>query len=244
MMSSERLIVALDLPNVDSAESLVSELGNCVSFYKVGLSLIPIGGFSLVEKLKKQGKKVFLDLKLFDIASTVENSVKNLSNLDVDFLTVHGDPHVIRAAVKGKQSNKLKVLAITFLTNVDRLDLDNALVQSGDLCDLVVERARKAFIEGADGVIASANESLRIRSLQESEGKLIVTPGIRRVKDSARDDQKRVCSPRMAIQNGSDFIVIGRPIHQSAHPKETVFEMLSEIESVNFKTRLSFTGKV
>ena len=244
MMSNERLIVALDLPNVDLAESLVYQLGNCVSFYKIGLSLIPIGGFSLVEKLKKQGKKVFLDLKLFDIASTVENSVKNLADLDVDFLTVHGDPHVIRAAVKGRRDNKLKVLAITFLTNVDRLDLDNALVQSGDLTDLVVERAKKAFIEGADGVIASAHESLRIRSLKESEGKLIVTPGIRRSKDSDKDDQKRVCSPRVAIQNGSDFIVIGRPIHQSPHPKETVFEMLTEIENLEFKPKLSFAGKV
>ncbi|MEE2773805.1 MAG: orotidine-5'-phosphate decarboxylase [Pseudomonadota bacterium] len=239
MEPPKRLIVALDLPDVTLAENLVSELGEFVSFYKIGLSLIPIGGFSLIKKLKKDGKKVFLDLKLFDIASTVENTVKNLSHLGIDFLTVHGDPYVIRAALKGKQDCNLKILAVTFLTNVDRVDLDSALIQSGKLDDLVVKRAQKAFTEGADGVIASANECLKIRSLKESYGKLIVTPGIRRVSSLENDDQKRVCTPEAAISNGSDFIVMGRPIHQSPKPREKVVEILREIERIKDNPKLS-----
>ena len=214
---NERLIVALDLPTTESAERLVSDLGDSINFYKIGVALIPIGGLKLAESLKLAGKKIFLDLKLFDIGNTIENTVNNLKFLNVDFLTVHGDPHVVRSAAAARGSSNMKILAVTILTSLDRSDLSDSLIMKGTIPEIVVRRAKNAFLAGADGVIASPNEVTKIRALKEAKGKLIVTPGIR-LFGTPVNDQKRTSDPFMAIKNGSDFIVVGRPIYSSKTP--------------------------
>ena len=227
----DRLIVALDLPNTNLAEKLVLDLGNSVSFYKVGLALIPIGGLSLIESLKLTGKRVFLDLKLFDIGNTIENAVHNLKFLDVDFLTVHGDPQVVQSACKARGTSNMKILAVTLLTSLDRNDLTNSLIIKGKISDLVVKRAQNALQAGADGVIASPNEAKKIRALKEAKGKLIVTPGIRFL-DTKMNDQKRTSDPLTAFKNGSDFIVVGRPIHSSKDP-------LAEVKRIKMALKIN-----
>ena len=219
--NSKKLIVALDLPTTEQAENLVEQLGNSVSFYKIGLALIPIGGFTLAQELKKLGKKVFLDLKLFDIGHTISNTIRNLNYLDIDFLTVHGDPQVVSSAVKANENPNMQILAVTLLTSLNRKDLSDSLIKDGNLADLVVERAKNAFLSGANGVIASPNEALRIRNLKQSEKKIIVTPGIRLAHDT-KHDQKRISDPATAFKNGSDYIVVGRPILKSENPLEQI----------------------
>ena len=219
--NSEKLIVALDLPTTEQAENLVEQLGNSVSFYKIGLALIPIGGFTLAQELKKLGKKVFLDLKLFDIGHTISNTIRNLNYLDIDFLTVHGDPQVVSSAVRANENPNMQILAVTLLTSLNRKDLNDSLIKDGNLTDLVVERAKNAFLSGANGVIASPNEALRIRNLKQSEKKIIVTPGIRLAHDT-KHDQKRISDPATAFKNGSDYIVVGRPILKSENPLEQI----------------------
>ena len=215
--NDERLIVALDLPTTKLAKKLSLDLGNSISIYKIGLALVPVGGFKLAESLKQAGKKVFLDLKLFDIGNTIENTVKNLRFLDVDFLTVHGDPQVVRSASQARGNSNMKILAVTLLTSLDRQDLTDSLIISGSISDLVARRAKNAFLAGADGVIASPNEVKKIRALKEAAGKLIVTPGIRFIGGPV-DDQKRTSDPLVAFENGADFIVVGRPIYLSKNP--------------------------
>lgn len=215
--NSEKLIVALDLPSKKQALKLVQKLGDTVSFYKIGLALIPIGGFALAKELKQSGKKVFLDLKLFDIGHTIQNTVRSLDYLNIDFLTVHGDPQVVRAATKANENPSLKILAVTLLTSLDRKDLDDSLIRDGSIENLVVERAKNALIAGADGVISSPQEICKIKELKESRGKLIVTPGIR-LSNDLHNDQKRISLPETAFKNGSDYIVVGRPILNSKNP--------------------------
>ena len=227
--NDERLIVALDLPTTKLAERLFLDLGNSISIYKIGLALIPVGGFKLVESLKQSGKKVFLDLKLFDIGNTIENTVKNLRFLNIDFLTVHGDPQVVRSASKARGNSNMKILAVTLLTSLDRQDLTDSLMINGSLSDLVVKRAQNAFLAGADGVIASPNEVKKIRALKEAAGKLIVTPGIR-FTGAPMDDQKRTSDPLVAFENGADFIVVGRPIYSSKNP-------LSEVKKIHLASK-------
>lgn len=214
---NERLIVALDLPSIKMAEKLVLDLDDSISFYKIGLALTSIGGLKLAENLKLAGKLVFLDLKLFDIGNTIENTINNLKFLNIDFLTVHGDPHIVRSAIKARGGSNMKILAVTILTSLDRQDLTDSLITDGTVSDLVVRRAKNAFSSGADGVIASPNEVEKIRSLREADGKLIVTPGIR-LLGTPTDDQKRTSDPLTAFKNGSDFIVVGRPIYSSKAP--------------------------
>ena len=219
--NSKKLIVALDLPTTEQAENLVERLGNSVSFYKIGLALIPIGGFTLARELKKLGKKVFLDLKLFDIGHTISNTIRNLNYLDIDFLTVHGDPQVVSSAVEANENPNMQILAVTLLTSLNRKDLSDSLIKDGNLNDLVVERAKNAFLSGANGVIASPNEALRIRNLKQSEKKIIVTPDIRLTHET-KNDQKRISDPATAFKNGSDYIVVGRPILKSENPLEQI----------------------
>ena len=221
LLNKEKLIVALDLPTNSQAEDFVEKLGDEGSFYKIGLALMPIGGFELAQKLKRLGKKVFLDLKLFDIGNTIENTIKSLSYLDVNFLTVHGDPQIVYAASRAKDNPNLKILAVTLLTNLDRKDLDDSLIKDGKITDLVVERAKKALQWGADGIIASPKEAKKIKGLRESKEKVIVTPGIR-LRQGSYNDQKRVTDPGTAFRNGSDYIVVGRPILSSQNPVEEV----------------------
>lgn len=231
-MSDDRLIVALDVPNALQGLAMAERLGDSVSFYKIGLGMLTGGGLALANELKQDhGKRIFLDMKLFDIGNTVENAVRGLAQFDLDFLTVHGDPHVVRAAKEGASGKDLKILAVTILTSLNRDDLDASLLKEGDVQDLVVERAAKALEAGADGVIASPQEAALIRALPQAEGRLIVTPGVRPA-GAALGDQKRVATPANAILDGADHIVVGRPIYQAEDPKAAAEAVLAELNSL------------
>ena len=231
-MSDDRLIVALDVPNVLMGMELAEKLSNAVSFYKIGLGMLTGGGLALANELKQEhGKRIFLDMKFFDIGATVEKAVRGVAQFDLDFLTVHGDPHVVRAAKEGASGKDMKILAVTILTSLDRADLDAGLIKAGDVKDLVLERAAKAFEAGADGVIASPQEAALIRALPEAEGRLIVTPGVRPA-GAALGDQKRVATPAQALTDGADHIVVGRPIWAAADPRAAAEAILAEIASV------------
>mgnify|MGYP006222743401 FL=1 len=185
------------------------------------------GGLGLANELKQEhGKRIFLDMKLFDIGATVENAVRGLAQFDLDFLTVHGDPNVVRAAKEGASGKDLKILAVTILTSLDRNDLDANLIKPGEMQDLVTERAGLALAAGADGVIASPQEAGRIRALPEAKGRLIVTPGVRPTGSDA-GDQKRIATPAKAITNGADHIVVGRPIWQAPDPTQATQTILA-----------------
>ena len=165
-MSDDRLIVALDVPNIIAGMDVVNKLGATVSFYKIGLGMLTGGGLALADELKQEhNKRIFLDLKLFDIGATVEAAVKSIAKYELDFLTVHGDPNVVKAAKEGAADSNLKILAVTILTSLDREDLNANMYKPGNISDLVVERADRAFQAGADGVIASPLESKRIRAV-------------------------------------------------------------------------------
>ncbi len=231
-MSDDRLIVALDVPNIVAGLDLASRLGSSVSFYKIGLGMLTGGGLALANELKHEhGKRIFLDMKFFDIGATVEAAVRGIAQYDLDFLTVHGDPHVVAAAKQGAAGSNLKILAVTILTSLDRADLDRSMYKPGDVQDLVVERAGRAFEAGADGVIASPQESGLIRALPESNGCLIVTPGVRPA-GADTGDQKRITTPAQAIMNGSDHIVVGRPIWKAADPRAAADAIVREMQSV------------
>lgn len=228
-MSDDRLIVALDVANAVQGLDLAKRLGEAVSFYKIGLGMLTGGGLALANALKQEhGKRIFLDLKLFDIGATIEAAVRGLAQFDLDFLTVQGDPHVVRAAKQGSAGKDMKILAVTILTSLDRRDLDDGLIKPGDLPDLVLERAALAFGAGADGVIASPQEAAMIRALPQAAGRLIVTPGVRPA-GAAMDDQKRVATPAEAIAGGADHIVVGRPIWQAADPRGAAQAIVSSL---------------
>ena len=227
-MPDDRLIVALDLPDAVRARELVGLLGDSVTFYKVGLGLLAGGGLDLARELKEQGRRVFLDLKFFDISATVEAAVRGIAGLGIDFLTVHGDPQVVAAAARGRGDAPLRILAVTILTSLDRADLDDMLIAPGDLAKLTVERARRAFGAGADGVIASPWEAAAIRTLPGAQGRLIVTPGVRPT-GSAAGDQKRTATPAEAIRAGADHIVVGRPINAAPDPAAAARAILATL---------------
>jgi orotidine-5'-phosphate decarboxylase len=228
-MPDDRLIVALDLPDALSGLALADVLGDSVSFYKIGLGMLTGGGLALARELKdERGKRIFLDMKLFDIGATVEAAVRGLARFDLDFLTVHGDPQVVRAAVAGASGSVTKILAVTILTSLDRADLDESMIRAGDLAEVTTERAARALAAGAHGVIASPREAARIRALPEAAGKLIVTPGVR-PEGAARGDQKRVETPAAALRAGADHIVVGRPIWQADDPRAAAQTILDSL---------------
>lgn len=229
--ADDRLIVALDVPDALAGLDLVSRLGGRVTFYKIGLGMLTGGGLALARELKDDhGKRIFLDLKLFDIGATVEAAVRGLARFDLDFLTVHGDPQVVRAAKEGASGSGMRILAVTVLTSLDRSDLDAALIRTGEVPDIVAERARRAFDAGADGVIASPQEVARIRALPGAEGRLIVTPGVR-PQGAAPGDQKRVATPAEAIAAGADHIVVGRPVWAAPDPAAAADAILAELSA-------------
>ena len=234
-MANDRLIVAMDVPNVLAGLDLARTLGDRVSFYKIGLGMLTGGGLALANELKQEhGKRIFLDMKFFDIGATVEAAVRGVAQFDLDFLTVHGDPHVVRAARDGAGASDLKILAVTVLTSLDRADMDAGLIRAGDLPGIVTERAARAFEAGAHGVICSPQEAALIRALPEAEGRLIVTPGVRPV-GSDMGDQKRVMTPAQAIRDGADHVVVGRPIWKSPDPRAAAEAILAEINSPQAK---------
>ena len=225
----DRLIVALDVPNVVQGLDLVLQLGDAVSFYKIGLGMLTGGGLALANELKQeQGKRVFLDMKLFDIGATIEAAVRGIAAYGLDFLTVQGDPQVVRAAMEGKRGGPTQILAVTVLTSLDRADLDQNMIRPGDLSEITLERAARAFEAGADGVITSPNEAAAIRALPQAAGKLIVTPGVRPL-GSAKGDQKRVATPAEAIGAGANHIVVGRPVWAAQDPVAAARAIVAEL---------------
>jgi len=229
LAADDRLIVALDVPDALSGLALAETLGDAVGFYKIGLGMLTGGGLALANELKQEhGKRIFLDMKLFDIGATVEAAVRGLAQFDLDFLTVHGDPQVVRAAREGAAGSGLKILAVTILTSLDRADLDACLIRDGAIPDIVADRAARALEAGADGVIASPMEAAAIRALPQATGRLIVTPGVRPAGADA-GDQKRIATPAAAIENGADHIVVGRPVWQAPDPRAAAQAILDTL---------------
>jgi orotidine-5'-phosphate decarboxylase len=223
----ERLIVALDVPDIAAARALVQRLGDAAVFYKLGLELFMAPGFfEFLDELRAQRKKVFVDLKFFDIPETVARAVRSLAERGADFCTVHGNQAIMEAAAWAK-AGSLRVLAVTALTSLDRGDLDD-LGFKCDVGELVLSRARRALAAGCDGVVSSGLEVARLR--KEIGAKLVcVTPGIRPVDNRSESDQKRVMTPAAAMQAGADYIVVGRPIRDAADPKAAAEAIQHEI---------------
>jgi len=224
----DRLIFALDVPSMGDAEHLIESLGDAVSFYKVGLELFTAGdGPGLVRRLKKAGKQVFVDLKLFDVPATVGRAVARLAALEADFITVHCNQSMMEAAAAAKGASR--VLAVTALTSLDEGDLRDLGFEC-DVPTLVASRACRALEAGLDGVVASGREAAMLRE-QIDRRLLVVTPGIRPVANRPEDDQKRVLSPAQAISAGADYLVVGRPIRDAVDPRAAAEAIVKEIET-------------
>jgi orotidine-5'-phosphate decarboxylase len=223
----ERLIFALDVPDLAGAKQLVTKLGDQVWFYKIGLELATSPHyFELLRWLIDNGKRVFTDLKLYDIPATVAAAVRQLRDSGASFLTVHGDRAIMEAAAKEKGA-ELRVLAVTVLTSIAESDLKDMGVTTG-VAELVELRARLALASGCDGVIASGLEAARLRAALGPRA-LIVTPGIRPASSAGGDDQRRVVTPSQAYTNGADYIVVGRPIRGAPRPREAAERIQAEI---------------
>jgi orotidine-5'-phosphate decarboxylase len=225
---NDRLIVALDVPTVAAARDLVRRIGPAVSFYKIGLQLQYAGGIDLARELKDAGKKIFLDAKLFDIDQTVSGATANIARLGVDFLTVHAHTPTLRAAVTGRGTSDLRLLAVTVLTSMGPADMAE-LGTRYSLEEMVLRRAQAAIDSGCDGVIASGNEARKLRTLA-GDRLLIVTPGIRSAGVAA-DDQQRATTPRNAIAAGADYLVVGRQILRSPDPGAEAEAILHEVDA-------------
>jgi len=223
----ERLIFALDVPTTEEARSLVEELGDSVQFYKIGLELFMAGGYyELIEWLRERDKKVFVDLKFFDVPETVGSAVRQLKGRGVSFATVHGgNDATLKAAVREK--NGVKILAVTVLTSLNQDDI-NDLGFKADVEEIVLSRARRAMEAGCDGVISSGLEAPRLRE-GCGERFIIVTPGIRPVENRPVDDQKRTVDVNEAFNNGADYIVVGRPIKNAPDRKRAAEEIQNTI---------------
>ena len=225
---NQRLIVALDVPDADAARTLVEELGNVVEFYKIGLELSASGGyFELLDWLINRDKRVFADLKFYDVPATVAAAVRQISGRGASFLTVHGDKSIMEAAVSEK--SRLQILAVTVLTSMDSKDLRQMGIEL-DVQSLVLERAKLAMAAGCDGVIASGLEAASLRETL-GLGPVIVTPGIRPASKRSRDDQKRIVTPSQAFENGASYIVVGRPIRNAPNPRQIAETIQAEIAS-------------
>jgi orotidine-5'-phosphate decarboxylase len=226
MTADPRLIVPLDVPTVAEARALVERLGDAVSFYKVGLELFASGGMDLARELKAAGKQVFLDWKLHDIGTTVQRAAAALADSGADFLTVHGEPQVMAAAVRGKGASGLKILAVTVLTSLT----DEDLIEMGfteTTSELVQRRIHHAVATGCDGVIASPHEAALARKIG-GPGFLVVTPGVRPAW-AAKNDQARAATPADALRAGASHIVCGRPITAANDPREAALRVAAEM---------------
>ena len=222
----DRLIVALDVATVAEAEALVGRIGDAATFYKIGYRLAYAGGLALVPRLAAAGLKVFLDLKLHDIGNTVEEGVRALADLGPTFLTVHAYPQTMRAAVRGRGTGGLQILAVTVLTSYDEADAREA-GYALPVADLVAQRARQADEAGIDGIVCSAVEAVSVRGVV-GPSRLIVTPGIRPA-GSGLSDQKRVMTPVEARRAGIDHVVVGRPITGAADPRAVAQAIVAEM---------------
>jgi orotidine-5'-phosphate decarboxylase len=226
----DRLIVALDLPGVAEAETLIARLGDSVSFYKIGYQLGYAGGLPLAQQLAKSGKKVFLDLKLHDIGNTVARGVESIAKLGATFLTVHAYPQTMHAAVDARAGSNLRILAVTVLTSYDDADLA-AAGYDFTVPELVAERAAQARDIGVDGLVCSAEEAANIRGIVGG-GMVLVTPGIRPAGADA-GDQKRIMTPSAAIKAGANYLVVGRPVVAASDPKAAADAIVAEIAAAS-----------
>lgn len=228
-MINDRLIVALDLEDASAARRLVDELGNAVSFYKIGLWLLfQPDTPGLLDDLVGSGRRVFLDCKMYDIGETVRHGVASVARRGAHFLTVHGDPGILQAAVAGAAGSGLGILAVSVLTSLDDAAL-RAMGYTMDARDLARLRVRAAAAAGCAGVIASpADHPDALREASGNERLLVVTPGIRMPDDPA-DDQRRTGTPADAIAQGADFIVVGRPITRAAAPRDRALEIIDDM---------------
>lgn len=228
--TAERLIFALDVDNEQKAKELVTKLDDTISFYKLGLEFFMSGSYySMLDWLLEKDKKIFVDLKFFDVPQTVASAVRQLKNKGATFATVHGNDSILKAAAAEK-GETLKILAVTVLTSLDRGDLDDLGFQC-DVKQLVLSRAKRAFQLGCDGVISSGLEAKDLRD-NLAENFLIVTPGIRPVENKVVDDQKRTVDVEEAFINGADYIVVGRPIREATDPylaAKNIQERISKI---------------
>lgn len=227
ILADDRLIVALDLPDALAGLALAERIGDACSFYKIGLGMLSGGGLALANELKDEhGKRVFLDLKLFDIGATVEAAVRGLARFGMDFLTVHGDPNVVAAAKQA--AGEMRILAVTVLTSLEEADLAAMQIRPGTVAEIVTERAARALAAGADGVICSPHEAALVRALPEAAGRLIVTPGVRPA-GAAAGDQKRIATPARAVADGADHVVVGRPVWKADDPRAAALAIRAEI---------------
>ena len=222
--ASDRLIVALDVPTISAAKELVTVLDDAVVFYKVGLELFMSGGaFELVTWLRERDKKVFVDLKFFDVPATVGRAVSQLNGLGITFATIHGNDAIMQAAAAAAED--VEILAVTVLTSLDRGDLSDLGFEC-DVSELVVSRARRAVVHGCAGVVASGQEAALLRR-ELGNTLLVVVPGIRPVDN--QDDQKRTVSAEQALRDGADYLVVGRPIRDANDPKAAAEQIQEEI---------------
>ncbi len=227
ILTRERLIVALDVPSVERAREMVDSLDDAAWFYKIGLELFMGGGFfGLLDWIAGQDKKVFVDLKFFDIPQTVARAVARLDGRGVTFATIHGNDGIMRAAARAK--GDVGLLAVTALTSLDRGDLDD-LGFDCDIDELVLSRARRAIELGCDGVVASGREAQKLRE-NLGDGFMVVTPGIRPVDND--DDQKRAVTLPEAFRNGADYIVVGRPVRDAENPRKAAQQMQAQIHDM------------
>lgn len=226
--SRERLIVALDVPSAAKAETMVTQLGDSVRFYKIGYQLAFAGGLPFAKELIAAGKQVFLDLKLHDIGNTVAKGVESVAQLGATFLTVHAYPQTMKAAIEGRRGSKLRILAVTVLTSYDDADLAAAGYEM-DVKELASARAAQARDIGVDGLVCSAEEVTALRDIAGA-GMVLVTPGIRPAGGDA-GDQKRIVTPARAIKAGADYLVVGRPVVETADPRSAADAIVAEIDA-------------
>lgn len=231
MSARERLIVGLDVPTVKEAETIVTQIGDDVLFYKIGYQLLFAGGLEFAKELAEGGKKIFLDMKLLDIDNTVAHGVENIARMGMSMLTLHAYPKAMRAAVKAAEGSGLCLLGVTVLTSMDDADLTEAGYQ-GDARSLVLRRAEQAREAGMGGIVCSAEESRAVRDILGPD-MAVVTPGIRPA-GAEKGDQKRVMTPYDAIQAGSSHLVVGRPIIKAEDPKAAARAILDEMLRASF----------
>lgn len=229
LKADTRLIVALDEPDLASARALVTALGDSVSFYKVGLTLLAQGGLALCEELTAAGKSVFQDWKLHDIGAQVEGAAKAVSAGACDILTVHAEPQVMKAAVKGRIGDRTKIIGVTVLTSLSQYDLDE-MGYGMELSDLVMRRVDQAVECGLDGVVSSPHEAAMIRA-RVPEGFMIVTPGVR-PEGADINDQQRIATPQDALLHGASHVVVGRPITRAPDPVAATQSILAAMHNV------------
>ncbi len=229
MNARNRLIVGLDIPTVGEAEKMVATLGSAVSFYKIGYQLAFAGGLEFARDLARDGKNVFLDMKLLDIDNTVAKGVENIAKMGMTMLTLHAYPKAMRAAVEAAEGSGLCLLAVTVLTSMDETDLVEAGYEY-DPHTLVLRRAEQALSAGMGGIVCSAEESAAVRKIVGPD-MAIVTPGIRPAGSDA-GDQKRVMTPADALRAGSSHLVVARPIVKAPDPKGAAEAILAEMQTV------------